>query len=224
MMTDPQQTIMVVGAHHDDNESMTGTMARHRKAGWRIVSVVMTNGRHAATGVSDDNIEIRNNESRDAAKLLGAQTVFLGFAESGFRNTRESCDAMVKTIRDHQPRIIVTHPPLDYHFDHMQTSRCVRDATYLCDRVSSVLYYCDAWFVPFQPDVYVDMSDYVELKKQVLACHKSQLPAGPEAESSMVQMDMVRARYRGIESGYRYAEAFRRDNKLQNVRKAELLD
>ena len=223
-MSDQTNTIMFVGAHHDDNELIAGTMARHREAGWRIVSVVMTNGRYTAARVSDENIERRNNESRDAAKLLGAQTVFLGFAEAGFRNTPESCDSLVQTMRDHQPRIIVTHPPLDYHFDHMQTSRCVLDASYLYSVGSAVLYYCDAWFVPFQPDVYVDVGEYVELKKRALACHKSQLPAGPEDEGSMVAMDMVRCRYRGIEAGCRYAEAFRRDNKLQNVRKATLLE
>lgn len=215
---------MFLGAHHDDNESMAGTMARHRKAGWRIISVVMTNGRHTPAGASDDNIEIRNNESRDAAKVLGVEAVFLRFAEAGFRNTPESCDAVLETMRNYQPRIIVTHPPLDYHFDHMQTSCCVRDASYLYDRGPAVLYYCDAWFVPFQPDVYVDASEYVDLKKRALACHKTQLPSGPDDEGSMIAMDMIRSRYRGIESGFHYAEAFRRDNKLQNVRKAELLD
>ena len=67
--TDAPDTIMFVGAHHDDNELMAGTMALHLEAGWRVVSVVVTNGRWGRGTVCDENIEIRNDESRAAAKL-----------------------------------------------------------------------------------------------------------------------------------------------------------
>lgn len=226
-------TIMFIGAHHDDNELMAGTMARHREAGWRVVSVVITDGRWGRGTVSDENIEIRNEESREAAKLLGIEPVFLGFREAGFRNTPEAAETLVEQMVAYQPRVIVTHPPLDYHFDHMQTSACVRDASYLC-MTSAIggrpmprpprLYYCDAWFLPFEPDVYVDVSAYESLKKEALAVHESQLPEDGRIAGSMIEHEMVRARHRGIEAGCQLAEAYRIDRRLGDVRMAPLLD
>ena len=232
--TDVAKTIMFVGAHHDDNELMAGTIARHIAAGWRVVSVVVTDGRWGCGTVSNENIAIRNSESRAAGQLLGIETAFLGFREAGFRNTPDTADALVEHILDYQPHVIVTHPPMDYHFDHMQTSACVLDASYLCMTKSASLhrpmlraprlYYCDAWFVPFVPDVYVDVSAYKDLKQQALAVHKSQLPEDKRTEGTMIEHEMVRARHRGIESGCHLAEAYRIEPKLGDLRQAELLE
>ncbi len=225
-------TLMLVGAHHDDNELMAGTIAKHRKAGWRVVSVVMTDGRHAGGTVSEQNVIIRDQESRDAAKLLDMEAVFMRFLESGFRNTQEACAAMAEQIVEWEPSIIITHPPLDYHFDHMSTSTCVRDATYLChgyaqqagkDIAMPRLYYSDAWFVQFEPQIYVEVSDYIDLKGESLACHKSQLPGGVPSEGDMIDHEKVRARFRGIEAGVKYAEAYRCAPKLGKTYMAELL-
>lgn len=226
------KTLMVVGAHHDDNEGLVGgTIARHKKAGWRVVSVVMTEGRWIRGMMSDEHIEIRNQESCEAARLLGMETVFMGFRESGFRPTKEACDAMVEQILKYRPHVIVTHPPLDYHFDHMSTSQCVLEASHLCltasaaagDALSPRLYYCDAWFVPFDPDVYVDVGDHIDLKVQARACHKSQLAPKGVSEGDAIDLGKTLARFRGIQSGFTYAEAFRFVPKLAQVRTAELL-
>ena len=84
----PPKTLMLVGAHHDDNEGNAGGLTvRHREAGWRVVSVVMTNGRWSQGEFSDENIEVRNAESVEAAKVLDMEPVFMGFREAGFRKT-----------------------------------------------------------------------------------------------------------------------------------------
>jgi len=227
------KTLMLVGAHHDDNELMAGTIARHRKAGWRVVSVVMTDGRWTPAGVSDQNTEIRNGESRAAAALLDMEAVFLGFKEGAFEATEASTRAAAEAMRLYPPTIVVTHPPRDYHADHMATSRCVEAAVYRCANPSYEarfdpcpaprLYYCDAWVMPFEPDVYVDVSDYADLKKAALACHRSQFPAGGSTPGDMIDVEMTRARYRGFESGFAYAEAYRFAPRPGLVRTAELL-
>ena len=82
-MSSSPKTLMVVGAHHDDNEgNAAGLMVRHRKAGWRVVSVVMTNGRWSRGAMSDETIAVRNQESLDAAALLDVETVFMMPAET----------------------------------------------------------------------------------------------------------------------------------------------
>ena len=229
---DSPKTLMVVGAHHDDNEGNAGGLiARHRKAGWRVVSVVMTNGRWGRGTISDENIDIRNRESIAAAKVLDMDPVFMAYPEDGFRATAEACDALVQRIVEHRPDVLVTHPPHDYHFDHMSTSQCVLDASYLCASALAQaghalprLYYCDAFYVPFEPDVYVEVGDFIDLKAQAQACHKSQIPPDDSGHSTIIELATTRARHRGIESGHRYAEAFRFVPKLAQSRMAELLD
>jgi LmbE family N-acetylglucosaminyl deacetylase len=225
-------TLMLVGAHHDDNELMAGTIAKHVKAGWRVVSMVTTDGRHARGTVSEENVKIREQESCDAAELLGMEPVFLRFLEDGFRNTEETCRAVGEQIVKWAPSIIITHPPLDYHFDHMNTSNCVRDATYRCYGYAMAagknikmprLYYSDAWFVHFDPQIYVDVSDYIDLKGKSLACHISQLPGGEPSEGDMIDHEKVRSRFRGIEAGVKHAEAFRCAPKLAKTYMSELL-
>ena len=233
MADSSQKTIMLVGAHHDDNEgNVGGTVPQLIAAGWRVVSVVMTNGRWGGGVVNDDNIKIRNNESLAAGKLLGMEVLFMGFREAGFRATPEACDAMVETIIEYQPNVIATHPPHDYHFDHMETSKCVLDATYLCTtaamekgkRAMPRLYYYDAVYVPFEPDVFVDITEYAELKADSQRCHESQIPQAARPDGGIVELARVRARYRGYESGVKYAEAFRFVPKLGMKRMAKVLE
>jgi LmbE family N-acetylglucosaminyl deacetylase len=54
----------------------------------------------------------------------------------------------------------------------------------------------------FRPDLFLDIADVRDLKKEACFCHKSQSPEGFWA----VHEDMHRRR--GEESGVRYAEAF----------------
>ena len=228
-----EKTIMAIGAHHDDNEIFAGTLARHKKAGWRVVSVVATDGQWIGGKFSEDHVPIREGESLEAAKLLGMECAFMRLDEGCFEATEEARTAMIEVMRKYTPQIVMTHPPLDYHGDHMAVSRCVLEATYRtwvsrietqsppCD--APRLYYTDAWFVPFTPDLYVDVRDYFDLKLDMLRCHKSQLdPNNPEG--GHVEASRVMSRNRGIEAGVPHAEAFRLAPKLSSVRMVELLD
>jgi LmbE family N-acetylglucosaminyl deacetylase len=221
--------LMSIGAHHDDNEVFAGTLIHYRRAGWRIVNVVMTNGRYIAGRAADEHIAIRDRESLCAAELVGAQTAFLRFPEGNLRPTKRTVSAVIDVLRQHAPAIVITHPPRDYHFDHMSTSRIVRSAVMQCGNpcvasrsgepcATPRLYYTDAWFVPFRPGEYVDISDVIELKLQALACHESQLDPSNPKEGGMIEMARVQSRYRGIESGVKYAEAFRLATRLESVR------
>ncbi|MAE65111.1 MAG: hypothetical protein CMJ18_12645 [Phycisphaeraceae bacterium] len=233
MPTDPTKTLMLVGAHHDDNEGGASTaIVRHRQAGWRVVSVVMTNGRWMRGSFKEEHIAVRDEESRQAAKVLDMETVFMRFDEAGFRATKEACDALVEKMLEYRPDVVITHPPRDYHFDHVQTSQCTLEATELCGMALHTtpgmlrpprLYYCDAFYLPFEPDVYVDATDYMDIKAEAQRCHRSQLPAESPNDGGIVELARTRARYRGVEAGVEYAEAYRFVPRLASARVAELL-
>jgi N-acetylglucosamine malate deacetylase 1 len=227
------KTVLVIGAHHDDNELVGGTLIKYVKAGWRVVSVVMTDGKFSDGKASDKNIAIREKESLAAAKVLGIECVFLHFSEGDFQPTDQARKTLLEQIRRYTPKIVITHPPKDYHIDHMNVSKVTHDAILQvfnpCIKTESApcetpkLYYCDAWFIPFVPVEYVDISDLIDLKGNALRCHKSQLNIGTDKEEVMIDMSLNSDRARGIEAGVRYAEAFRLEPNLGTVRLSKCL-
>lgn len=231
-----QQTLMAIGAHHDDNELVAGTLALHASAGWRIVSVVMTDGCWIRGRASPDHVAIREAESLAAAKLLGIETAFLRLPEGNLEcASLAQRNAVIELLRQHRPHLVITHPPRDYHADHEATSRIVEQAVMQCHNacvatsappcsVPPLLYYSDAWFVPFEPDEYVDVGGHMDLKLRMLECHRSQLPAdGISQEGDMLDLARLQSRVRGVEAGVRYAEAFRIAPGIGRVRRSCLL-
>jgi LmbE family N-acetylglucosaminyl deacetylase len=226
-------TIMAVGAHHDDNELMGGTFLKFVQAGWRVVSVVMTNGVYIQGKVSPQHTAIREKESCDAAALLGIEHAFLRIQEGSLIDTESARMALLETLRTYRPKLVITHPPEDYHLDHMTANRITLAAVHWswnpCVNCTlpvipmPKLYYSDAWFVPFTADEYVDISDVVERKLEALSCHKSQLSTIGRATGDMVDLARHISRTRGVEAGVEYAEAFRLAPTTGSVRLRPLL-
>jgi LmbE family N-acetylglucosaminyl deacetylase len=212
-------TVMAVGAHHDDNELVAGTLALYRRAGRRVVSVVVTDGRVIDGKSATEHVEIRERESREAAAMLDMQCEFLRVPEAAAEPNADTRAALVRLLREHQPTIVVTHPPHDYHLDHMWVSRSVFEAVHQCWNAGvqpqltpcprPKLYYGDAWFVHFEPDRYVDIQETIELKRRMLGCHQSQWPGGPSDSPSMLDLAVLQNRFRGAQANCTYAEGFR---------------
>ena len=224
-------TIMAVGAHHDDNELVAGTLSLHKKAGWRVVSVVMSDGMYVAGKAAKEHIAIREKESLKAAELLGAECVFLHLHEGNIQANEETHLTLMREIRKYAPDIVIAHPSHDYHLDHMNTGRCTLEAVHLswnpCVQAElpvctmPKLYYCDAWFVPFEADEYVDISEFIDLKLDMLRCHESQIEQ--VSGESLIEQARLQSRNRGFEAGVAYAEAFRLVPNLGSVRLSPLL-
>ena len=64
----------------------------------------------------------------------------------------------------------------------------------------------------FEPTEFVDVTDEIELKLEMLECHESQLK-WMRAHDNIDFAEFVRvcSRYRGLQSGVKYAEAFRQE-------------
>ena len=62
----------------------------------------------------------------------------------------------------------------------------------------------------FVPGFYVDVSDFLTLKMQMLACHQSQLSRGKDPDfSPLAELMRLQFRTRGMQAGVEGAEAFR---------------
>jgi LmbE family N-acetylglucosaminyl deacetylase len=72
------------------------------------------------------------------------------------------------------------------------------------------LYYCDSILTTdFTPTIFVDIGDAIDRKKELAAMHESQMAHMKLTGGwTLVEQIEVAGRYRGMQSGVEYAEAF----------------
>ncbi len=221
-------------AHPDDTEILAGgTLFLLKLHGCEIGIATMTAGDCGSSTLSRDEISrIRLLEARDAAGFLGAGYSCVGLRDlEVFANT-ENLRRVVEVMRAFAPDVVITHSPADYMVDHEEASRLVRAATfavsvplYETGQVPSAavtdatptLYYAD----PIEgidvlgnrvyPQFYVDISEQMEPKREMLSRHKSQrewLREHHHLDEYLDRMTDWGAQY-GRECGSRHAEGFR---------------
>jgi LmbE family N-acetylglucosaminyl deacetylase len=196
-------------------------MALRLRDGWTGSLVVVTNGEN---GFKTDNlppaerIAIRQREQREAVRKLGlTEVIFLGYRDGFLAESEELRARLVEVIRRVKPETIFSFDPANqefddlnlFHRDHRVTARAVFDA---------VLAARNLWMYPgrthattellffgtHRPDHFVDITEVIDLKLALLACHGSQFP--DFAKIAAFVRDEVSAPY----GDYRHCERFRR--------------
>ena len=193
----PAPRLLAVMAHPDDAEFLIGGTLFHLKAlGWGLGIVTMTAGDCGSTTHSKEEISrIRYAEAKAATDYLGAWYACIGLMDIEVFANAENVRRVVEMMRNFNPSIVITHSPVDYMLDHEETSRLARAATFATamplyrtqhvppaeiGRATPALYYAD----PLEgidplgervdPQFYVDISQQLEKKRQMLSCHASQ--------------------------------------------------
>ncbi|HIJ65648.1 MAG TPA: PIG-L family deacetylase [Candidatus Hydrogenedentes bacterium] len=223
-MNNDRKTVLAVGAHPDDVECYSGgTMLRLAHEGWRTVVCVATNGDKGHETLSSAELaQVRAQEANAAAEVLGAELIMLGFEDGRLEADITARDAAIDVFRRVRPDLVITHPPEDYHPDHLAISRLVADASYLASAplIETGHPPADAPFsiwlaepyggLDFVPERFMDITPFYDRKLEALGKHGSQL-AWMRAHDGRDLRDMVRimAEFRGLQSGVKYAEAFR---------------
>ena len=216
--------ILAVGAHPDDLEILcAGTLARYAQTGHQVVMCVATDGTAGHMVVKPPELaRIREREARAAAAVIEADFIWLGFPDELIFNDRETRLAFVEAIRQAKPDVIITHAPDDYHPDHRVVSSLVFDTSFIASLpnietgqpahpVVPPLYYMDTLAGKgFHPTEYVDIGPTIDVKRQMLACHQSQLKWLKDHDNIDVMEFMeVVARTRGFQCSVPSAEGFR---------------
>jgi LmbE family N-acetylglucosaminyl deacetylase len=128
-------TLLVALAHPDDEVGMVAAMQAHRARGGRVVVLWLTRGEMTeALGPipKDEIIRRRTEHGRVAGEILGAETLFLDFPDTGVQATPEAAARVARVISEVRPDGVLTwghawrrglrHP------DHQATGQIVRDA------------------------------------------------------------------------------------------------
>jgi LmbE family N-acetylglucosaminyl deacetylase len=227
MGKDDQDSILVVTPHPDDSESGAGgTIARWCAEGKKVVLVVCTDGRKGTSDRSVDPLDLaktREQETLNAAKVYGlAEVVFLRLPDQALEDNEEFREKIVRQIRIHKPRIVLTvepNRPYIRHRDHEMAGRVTLDAVfpYARDHLAFPEHLAEGiephkveevWlFRPEEADTYVDVTDYFETRQNALHSHVSQV--GERAEERD-ERSRERLAAIGEKIGVPYAEQFKR--------------
>ena len=235
-----QKVALAIGAHPDDVEfMMAGTLALLKKRGWEVHILTIANGScGTAEYDAEEIVRIRLAEAHEAARVLGG-TYHPGLVPDleVFYDapTIRKATAVVREIR---PNIVLTHSPVDYMEDHTNTCRiavtacfCRLMRNWVTDPETATtdqelaLYHCqphgnrDPLRRLVVPELFVDVAGVLDLKLEMLRCHKSQknwLDVSQGMDSYLVAMKELNAeiaRLSGRE-GLEYAEGLRRHSHI----------
>ena len=216
--------ILAVGAHPDDIEiACSGTLAKCVARGDTVIVCHACSGNLGHVVIPPDELAVmRHAEAVKAGAMAGIEVLAGGFDDLDiYENNKEARDKMVDIIRYADPDLIITHAPDDYMPDHVSVSRLVFDAAFAATvphykedgRAAKLvpIYYMDTLAgVGFNPTEYVDVTEYIDTKLQMLECHESQV-VWMRDHDGIDFPDMVKtcSRYRGFQCGAEYAEGFR---------------
>jgi LmbE family N-acetylglucosaminyl deacetylase len=216
--------ILAIAAHPDDLELLCGgTLARFAARGDHVIMAHACRGDKGHTQIPPARLaEVRDEEATAAAAVLGAEAMCLDFPDGEIHVSDTSTRRVADAIRIAKPDLIITHDPADYHGDHTAVSQLVMAASYIATApyyvtdhpahlAVSPVYFMDTLAgINFMPGEYVDITDTLALKKQAMARHASQLSWIKEHhDTDILEFIEVVARFRGLQCGVKYAEAFR---------------
>ena len=216
--------VLAVFSHPDDAElTAAGTLLKLKSLGYRTGVLDMTRGEMGTRGTPEGRAE----EALAAARLLKLDVrLNLEQPDGHVWLTEESRSALVRVIRTHRPKLILTAHWDDPHPDHANTCRIVREAARLASmrrydeeqgqgavRMPALAHSVYSRLVA--PSFIVDVSDFVEEKMAAIRAHASQFyrpdsgePQTRISEEGFLNQIEFRLRYYGSLIGVAAGEAF----------------
>lgn len=227
------KTAMAIAAHPDDIEFMMGgTLIRLGEAGYNLHYMNIGNG-SCGSAIMDatQTVATRTAEARDAAAMIGAtfhdplvQDIEILYEQPLIRK-------LCATIRTVSPEILLLPSIEDYMEDHATSSRlgvtaafCRGMRNYQTDPPTEpitndmCLYHAlpyglrDQLRNPITPGFFVDISNVIGRKRDMLACHKSQrgwLDSSQGVDNYLKTMEDMSAEVGCMSSKFEYAEGWR---------------
>lgn len=219
--------VLIIAAHPDDETyGLGGTIMKLIQEGNEITVFIMTDGVTARHDVKS----LQKQAAENACKKLGVDNLLFGDLPDQRLDELallEVIKPISKTITEINPSVVFTHHGGDANQDH----RTIFNATIVATRpygnnpVKELFTYEVAssteWAPPlshwsFQPNCYVDVSEYldkkVEAAKEYSNTFQSEVPPYPHPRS--LEAIKIYAKKRGIEVGFKCAEAFQIIRKL----------
>ena len=183
-MGDSQQLdVLAIFSHPDDAElTVAGTLLKLKSLGYRTGVLDMTRGEMGTRGTAEQ----RAAEAQAAARIMRLDArLNLAQPDGHVMLTDEARRALVRVLRAHGPKVLLTQHWDDPHPDHAATARIVREAARLASMprydeeaglgrvpVPAVAHAVYSRLV--LPSFVVDVSDFLAQKMDAIRAHASQ--------------------------------------------------
>ncbi len=223
------QRLLVISPHADDESfGCAGTMAKIKKLGGEVYVLVMSVGdlKRYDSGNSVVSGSTRAEEFKAVAEFLDIDGYDIAFTDSHShlrldampqRDLIEVIERKSSVSLDKINPTMVALPAISYNQDHMATFKAGFTACRPHDPAvksfpNIVLSYDNQtlfWNVDYDkyhPNLYVDITEFLDIKLKALSLHASQLRHSPH-HCSIENMEIL-ARSRGHEISVSAAEAF----------------
>lgn len=210
--------IIVVTPHPDDETlGCGGTLLKYKELNYQLYWLIVTNMNE---NFSTEIKEKRQQEINLVSKQYQFDEVFhLNFptAELDTIPLGDLVQSFSKVFLQVKPQIVFTVYPGDIHSDHKvvfnATMSCTKwfrypfvEKIYLYETLSETDFSIDPDANNFRPNVYINISEYLEKKIQIMKIYESEISAFPFPRSEEAIRSL--AYLRGTASGFKAAEAF----------------
>jgi LmbE family N-acetylglucosaminyl deacetylase len=202
--------VVFVGAHTDDWTVCGGTLARYAALGHDVLIISCTPGDSVSMAdvnhmPLDDLATVRRDQALKGAEVIGARIVFLKEKDLMMRVDPTSYQEFNKLLMPEKPDVVFAMWLMEFHPDHRATGNLAYNA-WLQSGMKFGLYFCETpggtEMQPqqFSPTHYVDVGPVKKLRRESFLANALIKDEWPESE--------LWARFRGLEYGCQFAEAF----------------
>lgn len=213
------KTVLVVAAHSDDEAlGCSGTMAKHIALGDSVHVLFMTDGVSSRNVEGSEALE-RFSAAQQMVDILGVSSVLnLKFPDNKMDSVSllDVTQSVEKRISEVEPEIIYTHHIGDLNVDHQITHKavitacrpqpgfCVKEI-YAFEVLSSTEWQTPG-LMPFTPSMFIDITGFIGVKKQVLEAYSEEIRQQPHSRSieNAIRLNALR----GNSAGVAFAEGF----------------
>jgi len=230
ILTTAPKRAMAITPHPDDCEGgCGGSLAKWVKEFGTVAAVVMCTNGNKGTGDRDMTSEklaaTRVIEQHNASDIVGVtDVVFLGHPDGGLEDTMLFRSQVTREIRRFKPDIILCIDPhrstSHTHRDHRKSGQVALDAafSYAWSYQHFPEQLTEEGLEPHrveqaylwggeEPDVFVDIQPYLDIKVDSLGAHVSQMSSDREQRLERIKNNSGRHKEK---TGLKYSEGFRR--------------
>ena len=210
------KNILIIGAHYDDAElGAGGTAAKLISKGKKVYKLTLTNN---VTDFKQKGIKVNYDESliqsRKAANIIGYEEIdiFEPAECSKLEYSKEFMQKVEKIIFDYDIDTVFIHFGTDMNQDHVEACRICLTAARHCKNVLE--FQSNGYILDnvFYPTFFVDISNFIELKKKAL----NQYGSEHNRMNRLFQTNIERNHIWGYANEVEYAEGFKIVKMLDN--------
>lgn len=214
------KNILIISVHPDDETiGCGGTILKHKDHGDTINWLILTSA-ETKFGYSDKQVKEEKEQIENVAKAYSIDNVFnLKFepAKINYDIFIQLISKISNIIYKIKPEIIYMINRSDIHTDHQISAKAILSCTksFRYPFIKRILMYeclSETEIAPqfqeniFIPNVFCDITKYIDKKLKILEFYKSELQGIPLPRNSESVKSL--ARYRGCSACVDYAEAF----------------